>query len=202
MTDDDRWWQIYGELYELWAASRLADSRALLDASLPDFGHQPTAKLAEARQLVLETGYKPDAATRRRVLELIDDAVAEGQDHADALAVAIELVCQLGEWDRTWRYLAQLDPLMHELDPDNFAIVAFTRGYVLARADRREEAEQQFRAAIEANPDEQRYRDALEHLHRTSEQWLLRYGRGNASTTGGGTVTMRLPDTPPDDDWD
>jgi hypothetical protein len=69
------------------------------------------------------------------------------------------------------------------------------------RAERREEAEEQFRAAIEADPDEQLYHDALAHLHWTSDRWLMRYGHANASTTGAGTVTLRLPDVQTDDDW-
>ena len=167
----------------------------------PDFERESVAKLAEARRLVHEAGNKPDAAPRRRALALIDAAIPEVEEHADRLAVAIELVFDLGERELTQKYLAQVDPLVDELHPENFALVAFIRGYVLMRADRPVEAEEQFHAAIEANPDEELYRDALEHLHWTSERWLMRYGPANASTTTQGTVTIRLPDVPPDDAW-
>ena len=204
----ERWWRIYRELHELWDADRLSESRALLDRALPEFGYLPTAKLAEAYQLTYELGSAgdADAAARGRALDLVFEAVGPDEDDPRLLMEAVILTFDLGDWKATKEYVGLLGQGYRELLESDIAALAYVLGCLLARADRRDAAEEQFRAAIELNPDEPVYRAGLAQLlhgqpfeeERPGERWLIRYRATNSSATTPqpATVTLRLPEVP------
>ena len=186
----------------------MSESRALLDRSLPEFGYLPTARLAEAYQLTCELDSAGDAnaAARDRALDLVFEAVGSDEHEPRLLIEAVILTFDLGDWSATKEYIAQLGQGYRDLHESDIAALAYILGCLLARADRRDAAEEQFRAAIELNPDEPVYRAGLAQLlhgqpfeeERPGQRWLIRYRATNSSATASqpAAVTLRLPEVP------
>ncbi len=177
------WWRAYVELHELWEAGRLDESRALLAHALPRFGHLPTAKLAQGRQLCLEAAPE-DRDTRRRARDLVVEAVGPDEHDPDLVMTALLITFDLGDLRQAADYLGRLGPRARELDQRDAAAAMYIGGCLLVHAGRADEAEEHFRDAVEANPEEPLYARALAES---------RSGSGPAWSATGRSATRGLP---------
>ncbi len=161
-------WRIYGSGRSDRRAKGPIPPRLAMKAADPEFRDVPAGKLEEARQLLVDSD--GDIEVRRRVRDLVLDAVAAGGHDPYLVAHALFLTFDLGDLRATACYLSRLQgPAVKALHLRDAALVLYVGGCLLQHLGRREDALAQFKAAADADPTEPRFPAAI-----AEEAYLLR----------------------------